>query len=66
LERADQVSRDLGDLLGALEWGLVIRLAAADDVDDLALDIARRLSNGPTFAYGRLRAPSSPRSRRHW
>jgi len=40
----------------ALEWGLVTRVAAADAVDDIALDTARQLSTGPTFAYGRLRA----------
>jgi 2-(1,2-epoxy-1,2-dihydrophenyl)acetyl-CoA isomerase len=40
----------------ALAWGLVTRVAAADVVDDIALDVARQMSEGPTFAYGRFKA----------
>ena len=33
------------------EWGVVNRLAPADEVDGVARDLAMRLANGPTHAH---------------
>ncbi|OUC76315.1 enoyl-CoA hydratase-related protein [Gordonia lacunae] len=40
----------------ALEWGLVHRVVADDDVRAAALDIAQRLASGPTAAYGEVKS----------
>ena len=39
----------------ALEWGLINRVTANDDVQSVALDIARSLAAGPTKALGAIR-----------
>jgi 2-(1,2-epoxy-1,2-dihydrophenyl)acetyl-CoA isomerase len=39
----------------ALEWGLINRVTANDDVETVALDIARSLASGPTKALGEIR-----------
>jgi 2-(1,2-epoxy-1,2-dihydrophenyl)acetyl-CoA isomerase len=39
----------------ALEWGLINRVTANDDVESVALDIARSLASGPTKALGAIR-----------
>jgi len=39
----------------ALEWGLINRVTAVDDVESVALDIARSLALGPTKALGAIR-----------
>jgi 2-(1,2-epoxy-1,2-dihydrophenyl)acetyl-CoA isomerase len=48
----------LGEKLSAaraLEWGLINRLVADQDVERLALDIAVSLANGPTYALSLIR-----------
>jgi 2-(1,2-epoxy-1,2-dihydrophenyl)acetyl-CoA isomerase len=42
----------------ALEWGLINRVTANDDVERVALDIARSLASGPTKALGEIRRSS--------
>jgi 2-(1,2-epoxy-1,2-dihydrophenyl)acetyl-CoA isomerase len=39
----------------ALEWGLINRVTANDDLENVALDIARSLASGPTKALGEIR-----------
>ena len=39
----------------ALEWGLINRVTAVDDVESVALDVARSLASGPTKALGAIR-----------
>jgi 2-(1,2-epoxy-1,2-dihydrophenyl)acetyl-CoA isomerase len=39
----------------ALEWGLINRVTAVDDVESVALGIARALASGPTKALGAIR-----------
>ncbi|HEX6255223.1 MAG TPA: enoyl-CoA hydratase-related protein [Euzebyales bacterium] len=40
----------------ARAWGLVTRVVAADDVDETAATLARRLAEGPTRAFARVKA----------
>lgn len=39
----------------AAEWGLVSRLVDADQLDSEALQVARKLADGPTVAFGLVR-----------
>ena len=39
----------------ALEWGLVSQIVDDDALADTAMDLARRLANGPTIAYGAVK-----------
>jgi 2-(1,2-epoxy-1,2-dihydrophenyl)acetyl-CoA isomerase len=39
----------------ALEWGLVTRLVAPDELQAAALDLARELARGPTVAFAHMR-----------
>ena len=39
----------------ALEWGLINRVTADDDIERVALDMARSLASGPTKALGEIR-----------
>jgi 2-(1,2-epoxy-1,2-dihydrophenyl)acetyl-CoA isomerase len=39
----------------ALEWGLIAEVVADDLLDARALEVARRLANGPTRAYAAMR-----------
>ena len=48
----------LGDTFtaeSARDWGLVREVVAAEDLDDKALALARRLANGPTAAYAEIK-----------
>ena len=40
----------------ALEWGVVNRVVADDDVVDEAMALARKLASGPTQAYGEVKS----------
>ncbi len=39
----------------ALDWGLVTELVPADEVEERARQLARRLAAGPTLAFGRMK-----------
>lgn len=39
----------------ALDWGIVNEIVATDDLEDVAFDFAKKIGNGPTFAYGNIR-----------
>jgi 2-(1,2-epoxy-1,2-dihydrophenyl)acetyl-CoA isomerase len=39
----------------ALDWGLVTEIVPAAEVEDRALELARRLAAGPTQAFGRIK-----------
>ena len=43
------------DAARALEWGLVSRVVATDELDAAAEETARRFAAGPTVAYGHMR-----------
>ena len=48
----------LGDTFtaeSARDWGLVREVVAAEELDDKALTLARRLANGPTAAYAEIK-----------
>jgi 2-(1,2-epoxy-1,2-dihydrophenyl)acetyl-CoA isomerase len=48
----------LGDTFtaeSARDWGLVREVVAAEELDDKALALARRLANGPTAAYAEIK-----------
>lgn len=58
LRRAFEVAA-LSDRFGAkqaLEWGLINRVVPAERLQTETAALAERLSNGPTAAYGRLKA----------
>jgi 2-(1,2-epoxy-1,2-dihydrophenyl)acetyl-CoA isomerase len=43
------------DAAEAADWGLVTRVVPADELQDQALDVVRKLAQGPTRAYGEIR-----------